>query len=193
MIWAIISGFLIGSIPSADLMGRLRGLELRSSGSGNPGTANALRVGGKGLAAAVLALDLIKGAGAAAAGWGIAGHRAGIAAAIAAIAGQIRTPWYRLRGGKGLGVAAGTTLVLWPYGLAVIAPVIGLAARPLRAAGAALLGLALLLTAAVLWAAGSWSTAWGIPPDDGLVWYAIGIAVFTAPKLIDSLGRSSTD
>lgn len=71
---AVVFGYLVGSIPSADLAARIRGFDLRSQGSGNPGTANALRLGGRGLAATVLAMDGAKGAAATALGMAIGGH-----------------------------------------------------------------------------------------------------------------------
>jgi glycerol-3-phosphate acyltransferase PlsY len=189
VIWSIAAGFVLGSIPSADLVARARGLDLRSAGSGNPGTANALRVGGKSMAATVLALDLLKGAGATLVGLAIAGDRASLAAAVAAIAGQVHNPWFGFRGGKGLGVTGGTLLVAWPWALAVVAPMIAALARPLRSSGAALVALASLFSAAVVWAINDWPTGWGVPADDGLVWYAIGIVAITAPKFLSSIGR----
>lgn len=189
MIGAIATGFLIGTIPSADLVGRSRGVDLRARGSGNPGTANALRVGGRGMALMVLALDLAKGAAAALAGGAIAGDRAALAAAVAAVFGQVRNPWFGFRGGKGLGVTAGAGLVVWPWGVLVTIPVIAIAARTLRSAGGALVGLVWLLAISILWAGQGWDTAWGVPPDDGLVWFAIGVGVITAPKFAADLGR----
>jgi glycerol-3-phosphate acyltransferase PlsY len=61
---AAIVGYLIGSIPSASLLGRLRGVDLRSEGSGNPGTASALGTSGPLLASLVLIVEAGKGSGA---------------------------------------------------------------------------------------------------------------------------------
>lgn len=46
-----IVGYLIGSLPTAEWLGRLIGVDLRDEGSKNPGTNNALRLGGPALAA----------------------------------------------------------------------------------------------------------------------------------------------
>ena len=189
MTWALLIGYFLGSLPTADIVGRSRGLDLRSAGSGNPGAANTLRVGGRRAALAVLAFDVIKGAAAAAAGAAIDGDRTAVAAAVAAVAGQVHNPWFRFRGGKGLGVTAGATIVLWPFGLLVTLPVIAAASKVLRSAGGSVVGLAWFFAAAVLWAANGWTTAWGIASDDALVWYAIGIVVLAAPKFISDLGR----
>src|SRR6202035_5436585 len=59
---AFILGYLLGSIPFGLLLTRLAGTrDLRSIGSGNIGATNVLRTGHKGLAAATLLLDMLKG------------------------------------------------------------------------------------------------------------------------------------
>lgn len=192
MIWALLFGYLAGSLPTADLLARLLGVDLRSSGSGNPGAANALRVGGRGMAAMVLILDLVKGASAAVVGAAVDGDSTAIAAAVAAVLAQVHNPWFGFRGGKGLGVTAGTALVVWPAGLLVTLPVLAIAARVLRSAGGTLVGLGWFLGASLLWANGRWSTNWGVVADDTLVWYAIAIVVITAPKFVASIGGGRT-
>ena len=187
MIWALVIAGAIGSIPSADAIARLAGHDLRASGSGNPGTANALRVAGRTTAATVLLLDLAKGAAAAVAGWVLAGPGGAVLAGVAAVAGQVLNPWFRFKGGKGLGVAAGVTAAVWPPGLLLVLPVTAAGARAFRAAGGAILGLITYLVGTVAWAANDLSTWWGIPPDDRLVWLAIGIVTLTAPKFIGTI------
>jgi glycerol-3-phosphate acyltransferase PlsY len=193
VIAALLLGYTLGTIPSADAIGRLRGHDLRSSGSGNPGTANALRVGGATTAALVLVLDLAKGAVAALAGGALAGDAGAAAAGVAAVAGQILNPWFRFRGGKGLGVAAGMTIVVWPMGAFVVIPVAAIGAKVLRAAGGALVGLAAYVVGTIVWAANDLAVGWGITPDDTLVWIAIGIAVLATPKFVDDIGRQPLD
>jgi glycerol-3-phosphate acyltransferase PlsY len=64
MLWiitAIFVSYLIGSFPSAYCFGRLKGIDIRKSGSGNVGATNALRVLGRGAGIAVLTLDIFKG------------------------------------------------------------------------------------------------------------------------------------
>ena len=189
MIWAIFVGYLIGSIPSADAIGRMRGHDLRTAGSGNPGTANALRVAGPGAAAMVLAVDLLKGATAALAGGALALEAGALAGGVAAVAGQILNPWFGFRGGKGLGVTGGMTLVVWPPGALLVLPVIALVAKALGSAAAGLAGLATYAGGAIAWAANAWPTWWGVPADDRLVWAAIGVLVLAAPKFAAGLGR----
>lgn len=189
VIIALLLGYAIGTIPSADAIGRLRGHDLRTSGSGNPGTANALRVGGPVTAILVLLVDLTKGATAAMAGAALAGDGGAVAAGVAAVAGQILNPWFGFVGGKGLGVTGGMTLVVWPPGVLVVLPIIAVGARLLRSAGGALLGLAAYLGGAMAWAANDWPNWWGVTTDSVLVWGAIGIVVLAAPKFIGDVGR----
>lgn len=191
MIWSALLGYLMGSLPSADAVARLRGIDLRSAGSGNPGTANALRIGGARTAALVLLLDLAKGAAAAVAGRAIAGDPAGAAAAVAAILGQVRNPWFGFRGGKGLGVTGGGALVLWPLGMAATLIPIGLAAKALGAARGAMIGLGVIGGLGVVWAAREWPVAWGVAPDDTLVWFILGVLAVTTPKFAGDALRGS--
>lgn len=59
---AIVSSYILGSIPTAYIFGRLlKGIDLRKFGSGNIGATNALRVLGKGPGITVLLLDILKG------------------------------------------------------------------------------------------------------------------------------------
>ena len=59
---ALLTGYLLGSLPFGLLLTRAAGLgDVRSIGSGNIGATNVLRTGHKGLAAATLLLDLLKG------------------------------------------------------------------------------------------------------------------------------------
>jgi acyl phosphate:glycerol-3-phosphate acyltransferase len=65
MLWipaGIITSYLIGSIPTAFIFGKLlKGIDIRKFGSGNVGATNALRVLGKGAGISVLLLDILKG------------------------------------------------------------------------------------------------------------------------------------
>lgn len=184
---ATLAGLLIGSIPSADLVSRARGLDLRMAGTGNPGTANAIAVGGAMAGALVLAFDLVKGAAAVVLGRRLGGDLAGLLAGGAAIAGQVVNPWYGGRGGKGLGVAGGVTAAAWPLGLALVAPVLGLAAWRLRSARGALVGLGAYAVAGVVWALASLPRAWGVRPDTQLAIFAVVVAIGLSVKFAAGL------
>ena len=59
---ALLASYLLGSIPTAYIFGRLlKGIDIRKSGSGNVGATNALRVLGKGPGITVLIIDILKG------------------------------------------------------------------------------------------------------------------------------------
>jgi glycerol-3-phosphate acyltransferase PlsY len=113
---AIAFGYLLGSVPFAFVLSRrLRGIDIRSAGSGNVGAANVLRTTGVFAAVAVMALDACKGAGSVllVQRWA-AGDAAPAAAGVAAIIGHIYPVWLHFRGGKGVATAAGVFSVLTP-------------------------------------------------------------------------------
>lgn len=119
---AILLGYLCGSIPFGLLLTRLAGLgDVRAIGSGNIGATNVLRTGNKGLAAATLLLDLVKGFVPAfvAARWypELAGP-----VALASVVGHCFPVWLKFKGGKGVATTAGVCFGLaWLIGLAYAA------------------------------------------------------------------------
>jgi glycerol-3-phosphate acyltransferase PlsY len=117
-ILAAIIGYLLGSIPFGLLLTRLAGRgDIRQIGSGSIGATNVLRTGDKGLAAATLALDLLKGTAAVLIGWEW-GEAAALAAGAAVIVGHMFPVWLGFRGGKGVATALGVLLVIaWPVAL----------------------------------------------------------------------------
>jgi acyl phosphate:glycerol-3-phosphate acyltransferase len=121
LLWAAI-GYLLGSIPFGLLLTRAAGLgDIRAVGSGNIGATNVLRTGNKGLAAATLLLDAIKGAAAVwlARHFGPPDALAPLVAGVAAFIGHVFPLWLKFKGGKGVATYLGTLLALsWPMGLA---------------------------------------------------------------------------
>lgn len=115
---ALVVGYLLGSIPFGVLLTRAGGAgDLRQIGSGNIGATNVLRTGRKGLAAATLLLDALKGALAV---WLTATFLPGEEplAAAAAFLGHCFPVWLGFRGGKGVATLMGLVLALhWPLGL----------------------------------------------------------------------------
>ena len=115
---ALLGGYLLGSIPFGVLLTRAAGAgDLRTVGSGNIGATNVLRTGRKGLAAATLILDMLKGALAV---WLAARWSPGDAplAAAGAFVGHCYPVWLRFRGGKGVATLMGVAVALhWPIGL----------------------------------------------------------------------------
>jgi len=115
---AAVVGYLLGSIPFGLLLTRLGGYgDIRQIGSGNIGATNVLRTGAKGIAAATLALDLLKGTAAVLIGWKW-GEAAALAAAVAVILGHMFPVWLGFRGGKAVATALGVLIVIaWPVAL----------------------------------------------------------------------------
>ncbi len=110
LIAAFIFGYLCGSIPFGVLLTGLAGApDLRSIGSGNIGATNVLRTGRKGLAAATLLGDMLKGTVAVL----IAHHyseNAAITAALGAFLGHLFPVWLGFKGGKGVATYIGLLL-----------------------------------------------------------------------------------
>ena len=114
----LVLGYLLGSIPFGLLLTRVTGAgDLRQIGSGNIGATNVLRTGRKGLAAATLLLDLLKGAAAVLIGAAIVDGGGPMAGAMAFI-GHCYPVWLRFAGGKGVATMMGVvTALYWPAGI----------------------------------------------------------------------------
>lgn len=117
---AFVIGYLLGSIPFGLVLTRLAGTQdLRSIGSGNIGATNVLRTGRKGLAAATLLLDALKGTAAVVIALRIGGLDAALLAGLGAFLGHLFPVWLKFRGGKGVAVYIGILLGLIPAGALV--------------------------------------------------------------------------
>ena len=127
---ALIIGYLLGSVPSGVLVGRLwRGVDVRQFGSGRTGAANVLRTIGWRAAVIVTFLDVGKGAAAMAVG-GLLGAAPGhVAAGVAVLAGHNWPVSVGFQGGRGVMPAMGAALVVAPIaavvGITLAAVVIG--------------------------------------------------------------------
>jgi len=121
-------GYLLGSIPSADLVGRLVGTDVRSRGTGNPGAANATAVLGFRFGAAVAGLDIAKGWAAGALGQRISPTMANVAG-TAAVIGHVFPIWSGFVGGKGVATSYGVVLATFPAYAVPDALVAGAAAK----------------------------------------------------------------
>ena len=125
----MLVGFLLGGIPSGLLIGRARGVDLRTTGSKNIGATNAFRVLGARWGALVFLLDVLKGFAASifprlASAIGSGGLASGglapsllaptLAAGIAAILGHVFSPWLGFKGGRGVATSLGVFLGILP-------------------------------------------------------------------------------
>lgn len=114
--WQVVLGaYLLGAIPFSFLLVRLRGLDIRTVGSGNVGATNALRAAGKAVGVLALMLDAAKGVAAV-----LLARRIGApaeivaAAAAAAVLGHMFPVFLGFRGGKGVATAGGALGSLEP-------------------------------------------------------------------------------
>jgi glycerol-3-phosphate acyltransferase PlsY len=106
-------GYLLGSIPFGLILTRMAGLgDVRAIGSGNIGATNVLRTGRKGLAAATLLLDALKGTAAVLLAERLLGPEPALAAALGAFLGHTFPVWLGFRGGKGVATYIGVLVAL---------------------------------------------------------------------------------
>lgn len=119
------ASYILGAIPAGYIVGRLKGIDIRQHGSGNPGTANVYRTLGKLPGIATFAADFLKGFTPAMLAMrffyleGSADFSKGhwwipVTAGALAIAGHIWTVFLNFRGGKGVATAAGVFMALLP-------------------------------------------------------------------------------
>jgi len=104
---AIVVGYFAGSINPAALIARARGVDLRASGSGNPGATNAARVMGRKTGVVVLLIDILKGLIPVVLFTALISPNAGALAGFAAIIGHMTSPFLKGRGGKGVATTLG--------------------------------------------------------------------------------------
>jgi glycerol-3-phosphate acyltransferase PlsY len=113
---AFVIGYLLGSIPFGLILTKLAGTQdIRTIGSGSIGTTNVLRTGNKGLAAATLICDVLKGTVAVILAGLYGGPNAAMLAALGAFLGHLFPVWLNFKGGKGVAVYIGVLIGLfWP-------------------------------------------------------------------------------
>jgi glycerol-3-phosphate acyltransferase PlsY len=156
---ALAFGYLLGSIPFGLLLTRLAGTaDIRTVGSGNIGATNVLRTGRRGLAAATLLGDMLKGTVAVLVMHGLWGADQGLLAGLGAFLGHLFPIWLAFKGGKGvatylgilIGVAALDATWWAPAGFAAIWLTVAAITRYSSLASL----IACAATPAVLWALG---------------------------------------
>jgi len=119
----VLGGYVLGSVPTGILVGRVWGVDIRQVGSGNIGMANVLRSVGKKAAAVTMLGDMLKGLVPVVAAHLLTGNEWVVAAvALAAVVGHCWPVFLRFKGGKGVATGAGTSIGLVPVvGLALFA------------------------------------------------------------------------
>jgi acyl phosphate:glycerol-3-phosphate acyltransferase len=119
----VLIAYLIGTFMGGLVLGRLRGVDIRSMGSGNAGATNAMRTQGKLFGLTVLAIDIAKGL--LAVGWlpsvllpgvgvdpELAREWLRVACGMAVIVGHVYPVWFGFRGGKGVATVVGVVAAL---------------------------------------------------------------------------------
>ncbi|MEX1009041.1 MAG: glycerol-3-phosphate 1-O-acyltransferase PlsY [Acidimicrobiia bacterium] len=107
--------YLLGTLPSAEIAARRRGIDITAAGSGNPGASNTFRVLGWRSGVLVFALDAAKGGIAAGVGLLVAdGHVGAYVLGIAAIIGHTFPITRHFKGGRGVATGAGVLFVIFP-------------------------------------------------------------------------------
>ena len=174
LLYSGAAGYLLGTLPSADVAARLATgarADLRTEGSGNPGAANAMAVLGSRWGYGVLGADIGKGAAACLLGRRLAGPDGSHLAGTAAVIGHCFPAWNGLRRGKGVATSVGQCLVTFPAYFPLDLAVAGLAStRRWRARSFAVTALACLAwcAGAVAWWRRGWPNAWGPTPSAAL-------------------------
>ena len=117
----LLAAFFLGSLPTAYIIGKIHGIDIRQHGSGNVGATNIRRVIGKKPAAITLAIDILKGVVAVlllgclhikTLPSGVQSGDIGPFLGLSSILGHCYTPFLGFRGGKGVATSLGVFLVL---------------------------------------------------------------------------------
>ncbi len=199
------AGYLLGTAPFADLAARFAGtgtdspeaIDLRETGSGNPGAANAADVLGKRWGAAVLIADVAKAVLAGAAGRSLGGQTGANVAATAAVIGHCYPVWSGGKGGKGVAASIGQVIATFPTYLPLdIAVAVGTAAVPPLKERAFVANS----VASTVWVASSylawkkgWPTGWDTHANQSLPLGAAISSVCIASKFVTNPSEHYTE
>lgn len=176
---ALLVSYLLGSVSFGILVANMRGVDIRSTGSNNPGASNVLRVLGKRDAALVLLGDGLKGAAAAWIGAAVGGPEFGYVTLLVAVVGHTFPVWYQFNGGKSVATALGGILYLAPFiGFALAVAWLVVVVVGKRASLGSIAVMVTLVPA--LWLAGR---------SSGALLVAATIAVFVVVRHRDNIGR----
>jgi glycerol-3-phosphate acyltransferase PlsY len=175
----LVGAYLLGSLNGALLLGRLRGVDIRTQGSGNAGGTNALRTQGPLFALGVVVIDILKAWIAVRVLGGPGTTWLAVGCGFAAVLGHVYPVFHGFRGGKGVATLLGSLLAVSPlllagtlgvwllmmlvFGMVGLGSIVASAALPLlallaarqgvvdAAAVAPLVGFGIACAALVLW------------------------------------------
>jgi glycerol-3-phosphate acyltransferase PlsY len=171
--WVVagVVGYAIGSINPAAIIARMFHVDLRSSGSGNPGATNVGRVLGPRWGVVVGVLDVLKGFVPAVVFGYVGGQTAGEVAGLAAVLGHITSPFLKGRGGKGVATTLGAILGVTPLLAIPVLIAFGLGVAIWHRVGlGAVLGAIVLIVSGIVAGALGWI-------DQADMWFAVVLGV----------------
>jgi glycerol-3-phosphate acyltransferase PlsY len=197
---AAAGGYLLGTTPFSDVASRLAtggSVDLRRSGSGNPGGVNARRLLGRRVGTAVIVADVAKGF--AACRWGrcSAGDLGAHAAGVAAVLGHCYPLWTGFRGGKGVATSFGQCIYTFPaYAPVDVALALAVARVPgLRRPALASVAVSSIawLFASVAWWRRGFPNLWGPRPTAALPLANAATVLVIASRAVGLLRRHEPD
>ncbi len=161
VILTCVGAYLLGSINTAVLVAKVRGVDIYEEGSGNPGASNAYRTMGKAAAAVVYLGDLAKGFVPALIGLIVLGETLAFAAGFFAVVGHCYPVFHRFKGGKGVATAGGAILATIPIAVAGFLAVYLIIVRTTKISSLGSLVVAVLaVPAALALGVSGWALGW---------------------------------
>lgn len=128
----VVVSYLLGSLPNGYLVGKIAGVDIRKSGSGNIGATNVLRVLGKKYGYAVFFLDALKGFAVVRICLALVSITPAARAyadlfallgAVVCVVGHVFPIWLKFKGGKGVATSAGVIIGLMPLAAVILFPI----------------------------------------------------------------------
>lgn len=168
---AALVGYGLGAVNPAAIVARIFGVDLRSTGSGNPGATNVGRALGPRWAVLVGVLDVLKGFVPAFVFSTLVGQTTGEIAGIAAVVGHITSPYLKGRGGKGVATTLGAIIGVQPLLALPVLAAFGIGVAIWHRVGlGAVLGAVALIVSGIVGRLVGWT-------DASDMWFAVVLGV----------------
>ena len=156
-----VGAYAFASVNAAAFVAKARGLDIYSLGSGNPGASNVFRSLGRGAAATVYLVDMLKGAIPALVGLSFWNADVACFAGLCAVVGHCYPIFHGFRGGKGVSTGGGVTLAVAPIVLAISAVLFFVLVKATNTSSIGSLGAVLVtLPAAAAVGVRGWALVW---------------------------------
>ena len=131
-LFIVVGSYLLGSLPIGYIVGKIAGVDIRKSGSGNIGATNVLRVLGKKYGYTVFFLDALKGFAVVRVSLALVSttpaaqpyaNLFALLGAVVCVIGHSFPVWLNFRGGKGVATSAGVIIGLMPLAAIIVFPI----------------------------------------------------------------------